>query len=199
MVQSPYKPVRPSLFNVSSEQQSVFIMRINPVLSARDALAKIETVFKKYDPGAPFKANFVDEEFAKKFGNEKRIATLAAFFAILAVFISCLGLFGLASFVAEQRVKEIGIRKVLGASVAHIWQLLSKDFVVLVLISCFIAIPIAFYYMYQWLQQYDYRTTISWEVLAAGAAGALVITVVTVSYQAIKAAVASPAKSLRTE
>jgi putative ABC transport system permease protein len=199
LVQSPYKPVRPSLFHVSTEQQSVLLLRINPALSARDALGKIEAVFRKHDPGAPFKADFVDEEFAKKLGNEKRIGTLATFFALLAVFISCLGLLGLASFMAEQRVKEIGIRKVLGASVAHIWQLLSKDFVLLVLLSCFIAIPIALYYMHRWLQQYDYRTTLSWEVFASAAVGALVIAVATVSLQAIKAAVANPVKSLRTE
>jgi putative ABC transport system permease protein len=199
LVQSPYKPVRPSLFHVSPEQQSVFIMRINPNLSANEALAKVEAVFKKHDPAAPFKADFVDEEFAKKFGNEKRIGSLATFFAILAIFISCLGLFGLASFIAEQRVKEIGIRKVLGASVANIWQLLSKDFLTLVFISCFIAIPIAFYYMTQWLQKYDYRTTISWEVFALAAMAALTITVITVSFQAIKAAISNPVKSLRTE
>jgi putative ABC transport system permease protein len=199
LVQSPYKPVRPSLFHVSGEQQSVFIIRMNPALSAREALSRIEAVLKKYDPGSPFKADFVDEEFAKKFGNEKRIATLAAFFAILATFISCLGLFGLASFVAEQRVKEIGIRKVLGASVANIWQLLSKDFVILVIVSCIIAIPIAFFYMKDWLQQYDYRTSVSWEVFALAAIAALVITLITVSFQAVRAAVANPVKNLRAE
>jgi len=118
---------------------------------------------------------------------------------MLAVFISCLGLFGLASFVAEQRVKEIGIRKVLGATVPNIWQLLSKDFVILVLISCLISIPVAYYYMNGWLEKYDYRASISWWVFALAAIGALVITLITVSYQAIKAAIANPIKSLRTE
>ena len=199
LVQSPYKPVRPSLFHVSKDQQSIFIMRINPKWTAKDALAKIESVFKKYDPAAPFKASFTDEEFAKKFGNEKRIGKLATFFAILAIFISCLGLFGLTSFVAEQRVKEIGIRKVLGASVANIWQLLSKDFIILVLVSCFIAVPIALYYMRSWLEKYDYRTSVSWWVFALAALGALIITLITVSFQAIKAAMANPVKNLRTE
>ena len=199
LVESPYKPVRASMFHVSNEQQNVFIFRLNPSRSAKQALAKIEAVLKKHDPASPFKADFVDEEFAKKFGNEKRIGTLSTFFAVLAVFISCLGLFGLASFVAEQRVKEIGIRKVLGASVPNIWQLLSKDFVLLVIISCFIAIPIAFYYMNMWLAKYDHRASVSWWIFASAALGALIITLVTVSYQAIKAAVANPIKSLRTE
>ncbi len=199
LVQSPYKPVSPSMFHVSTEQQNVFIIRVNPAWSAKRALSKIEAVLKKHDPASPFKADFVDEEFAKKFGNEKRIGSLATAFAILAIFISCLGLFGLTSFVAEQRVKEIGIRKVLGASVANIWQLLSKDFIILVVISCFIAIPIAFYYMHGWLQKYDYRTSVSWWVFALAALGALIITLITVSYQAIKAAISNPIKSLRTE
>jgi ABC-type antimicrobial peptide transport system permease subunit len=174
-------------------------MRINPSWSVHNALVKIESTFKKYDPASPFKASFADDEFAKKFGNEKRIGTLATVFAILAIFISCLGLFGLASFVAEQRVKEIGIRKVLGASVSNIWQLLSKEFVMLVMISCALAIPIAYFFMRNWLQKYDYRTSVSWQVCAVAALGAVVITVLTVSFQAIKAAVSNPVKSLRSE
>ena len=138
----------------------------NNLLERTRALSKIESTFKKFDPASPFKASFADEEFAKKFGNEKRIGTLAAFLAILAIFISCLGLFGLASFVAEQRVKEIGIRKVLGVAVTNIWQLLSKEFVMLVVISCAIAIPAAYFYMNSWLRQYDYRTSVSWKVCA---------------------------------
>jgi putative ABC transport system permease protein len=124
---------------------------------------------------------------------------LALFFAILAIFISCLGLFGLASFVAEQRTKEIGIRKVLGATVMNLWTLLSKDFVLLVIISVFIATPIAYYFMNDWLQKYDYRTNISWWVFALSGLGVMMITLLTVSYQAIKAALANPVKSLRTE
>ena len=199
LVQSPYKPVQPSLFHISKGQLGVSIVRINPAWNANKALDKIQAVLKKHDPASPFKADFVDEQFAKKFGDEKRIGTLAAVFAILAIFISCLGLFGLTAFVAERRVKEIGIRKVLGASIANIWQLLSKDFVILVILSCFIAIPIAFYYMHAWLQKYDYRTTVSWWVFASAAIGGLIITLTTVSFQAIKAAIANPVKSLRTE
>ena len=199
LIESPYKPVRASMFHVSTEEQNVFIFRLNPNASAKTAIAKLEAALKKADPASPFKADFVDEEFAKKFGNEERIGKLSTFFAMLAVFISCLGLFGLASFVAEQRVKEIGIRKVLGATVPNIWQLLSKDFVILVLISCLISIPVAYYYMNGWLEKYDYRASISWWVFALAAIGALVITLITVSYQAIKAAIANPIKSLRTE
>ena len=199
LVQSPYKPVRPAMFHVDTSQQNVFIMKVNPSRSVREALTTIEATFKKIDPASPFKASFADEEFAKKFGNEKRIGTLATSFAILAIFISCLGLFGLASFVAEQRVKEIGIRKVLGASVSNIWKLLSKEFVILVLISCALAIPAAYYYMTNWLQKYDYRTSVTWEVCTIAALGALIITALTVSFQAIKAAIMNPVKSLRSE
>ncbi|HTE11442.1 MAG TPA: FtsX-like permease family protein, partial [Chitinophagaceae bacterium] len=142
---------------------------------------------------------FADEEYARKFAAEQKISKLATVFAILAIFISCLGIFGLASFIAEQRTKEIGIRKVLGASVSNLWQLLSRDFVVLVIISCFIAVPVAWYFMHNWLQGYQYRTGLSWWVFAAAGIGALLITLLTVSFQAIKAAIANPVKSLRTE
>ena len=141
----------------------------------------------------------MDEEYAKKFGNEQRIGKLASFFAILAIFISCLGLFGMASFVAEQRTKEIGVRKVLGASVFNLWRLLSKDFVLLVLLSCTIAIPVAYYFVHAWLGNYAYRTEVSWWIFAATGIGALLITLITVSFQAVKAAIVNPVKSLRTE
>ncbi len=199
LVQSPYKPVRPSLFYISKEPQNVFILRMNPSWSASRSMAKIEEVFKKHNPASPFAPSFVDEQFARKFGNEERIGKLAMYFAILAIFISCLGLFGLASFVAEQRTKEIGIRKVLGASVAGLWQMLSKDFVILVIVSCLIAVPLAYYFMHGWLQKYDYRTSIPWWLFFVACAGALIITLMTISFQAIKAAVANPVRSLRTE
>lgn len=199
VVESPYSPVRPSLFHLSKYPGNVVIVKINPAISAHEALSKIETVFKKYNPAQPFDYQFVDEEYAKKFGNEQRIGKLASFFAILAIFISCLGLFGMASFVAEQRTKEIGVRKVLGASVFNLWRLLSKDFVLLVLLSCTIAIPIAYYFLHEWLQKYEYRADISWWIFAVAGFGALFITLITVSFQAIKAAIANPVKSLRTE
>lgn len=199
LVQSPYHPVRPAMFHLSKEAENVFIIKLNPEQSTQEALGKVEAVFKKYNPTAPFQSNFVDEEFAKKFGNEKRVGTLAAIFAVLAVLISCLGLFGLASFVAEQRTKEIGIRKVLGASVTNLWGMLSRDFVLLVILACMISIPLAWYELNNWLQDYEYRTEISWWIFAASGFGALVITLLTVSFQAIKAALMNPVKSLRSE
>lgn len=198
LTESPYQPVRPSLFHLSTDH-NVLILKINPEMSTRDALGKIETVFRKYNPSSPFQADFADEEFAGKFGNEKRIGTLAAFFAILAILISCLGLLGLASFVAEQRTKEIGIRKILGASVANLWQMLSKDFVALVILSCLISIPLAYYYFNNWLQAYEYRTDIPWWIFAISGSGALSITLLTVSFQAVKAALMNPVNSLRSE
>jgi ABC-type antimicrobial peptide transport system permease subunit len=118
---------------------------------------------------------------------------------VLAIFISCLGLFALASFVAEQRSKEIGIRKVMGASVSNLWRMLTQDFVVLVLIACFIATPLAYYLTTDWLGNYEYRTTVSWWIFAASVLGAIIITLLTVSYQAIKASIINPVKSLRSE
>lgn len=199
LIESPYEPVKPYLFNLSKEQGNVFILKLNPKKSVKESLAKIESVFKTYNPSRPFEAKFVDEAFAKKFDNEKRISQLVTLFAILAIFISCLGLFGLASYIAEQRAKEIGIRKVLGASILRLWKLLSKDFFVLVIIACCIAVPIAYYIMNNWLQNFDYRTSISWWVSIIACLGAIIITLITVSYQAIKAAIANPIKSLRTE
>lgn len=199
LMQSPYSPVQPSLFRVSDNNLNIVIIRINPEMNVQDALARIGKVFKKYSPESPFEASFVDEDFAWKFSNEKRIGTLAAFFAVLAVIVSCLGLFGLSSFIAEQRTKEIGIRKVLGASVARLWQMLSRDFVILVILSCFIATPAAYYYFSHWLLNYEYRTDIPWWILAVSCLGTLVITYVTVSLQTIRAAMRNPVKSLRSE
>lgn len=199
IVESPYEAVRPSLFHISKDPQNIILIKLSPSMGSKDALRKIETVFKRYNPAAPFEYDFVDQEYAQKFGDEERIGKLATFFAALAVFISCLGIFGLASFTAEQRTKEIGIRKVLGASIISVWQMLSKDFVVLVIVSCFISIPLSYYFLSQWLLKYDYRTGIAWWIFAAAGLGALFITLLTVSYQSIKAARENPVKSLRTE
>jgi putative ABC transport system permease protein len=124
---------------------------------------------------------------------------LSGFFALLAIFISCLGLFGMAAFTAEQRRKEIGVRKTLGASVFNLWRLLSKEYVILVTISLVIATPITYYFMHNWLQQYEYRYKMSWFVFIAAGLGAMLIALLTISYQVFKAALASPVKSLRTE
>ena len=150
--ENPFSPVNPSFFICNYNWVSFINIRLAPDQSISEALGKVENVFKKYNPGSPFTYNFADEEYAKKFGTEERVGKLATFFASLAVLISCLGLFGLASFVAEQRTREIGIRKVLGASVTNLWQMLSKDFVLLVIISCIISIPIAWYFMSDWLK-----------------------------------------------
>ncbi len=200
MQESPFYPVRPTLYHTDSyDNMFNLILRLNPQQNAKQSLGSIEQVWKKYIPAVPFNYKFVDEEFGNKFRAEERIGKLASYFAILAIFISCLGLFGMASFVAEQRTKEIGIRKVLGASVANLWRLLSTEFFVLVLLSSIIAAPVAWYYLHSWLANYDYRVEIKWQVFAGAALVALIITLLTVSFQAIKAAIANPVKSLRTE
>ena len=199
VIESPFDPAKPMLYTMDYDDVSVIIVKVNPLVSMSAALPKIEAIFKKYNPGAPFDYAFASDEYAKKFSNEMRIGKLATFFAIFAIFISCLGLFGLSSFTAEQRVKEIGVRKVLGASVFNLWKLLSIDFLFLVFISLFIAVPIAYYFMRNWLQHYNYRIGISAWVFIATGIMALIITLITVSFQAIKAAIANPVKSLRTE
>lgn len=199
VMESPYEPIRPTIFHLNPHWANIITIRIKPEMPISDALAKIEPVFKKYNPGSPFVYKFTDEEYAKKFANEKRIGNLTTIFAMLAIFISCLGLFGLASFVAEQRTKEIGIRKILGASTFNLWKMLSKDFVMLVLIACAIAIPIAWYSLHQWLQQYQYRTTIAWWIFPSATIAVLLFTIVTVTYQAIKTAFLNPVKSLKSD
>ena len=195
---SPYEPTIPTVFFVEDNYTWINI-RIKPTVSASMALPKIEAVFKELIPTAPFDYRFADQEYARKFAAEERIGKLASVFAILAIFISCLGLFGLASFMAEARTKEIGVRKVLGASVLNLWGLLSKDFVVLVLIAFVIATPVAYYFLNNWLQKYEYRTDLSWWIFAVSGAGAFVITLLTVSFQSIRAALMNPVKSLRSE
>ena len=199
IVESPYQEVRPQLFHLETNPDSYVILKINPNSSTASAMAKIKKTFTSYSPAEPFNFQFVDEEYGKKFGNEERIGKLAGFFSVLAIFISCLGLFGMASFMAEQRIKEIGVRKVLGASVLNLWGLLSKDFLALVLISLVIAIPVSFYFMHNWLGNYTYHSALSWWIFAAACLGALSITLLTVSYQAIRAAMMNPVKSLKTE
>ena len=164
-----------------------------------DNLAKFEKIVKKYNPEYPFEYHFVDEDYARKFDDTRRTATLSGLFAGLTILISCLGLFGLASFMAVQRAKEIGVRKVLGASVLNLWQLLSKDFLVLVLISLCISVPLSYYFMHQWLLQFDYRTNLSWWLFASAGVGAIAITLITVSFQSVRVAMANPVKSLRSE
>ncbi|MBL7768143.1 MAG: ABC transporter permease [Flavipsychrobacter sp.] len=198
--ESPFFPVRPSLYHIGKyDNMSNLILKLNPNQSTSNALGSIEKIWKKYTPTVPFEYRFVDEAFGNKFQAEERIGKLSTYFAVLAIFISCLGLFGMASFVAEQRTKEIGIRKVLGASVFNLWGLLSKEFITLVILSCVIAAPVAYYYLNNWLTNYDYRISISWQVFILAAIAALVLTILTVSFKAIKAAMSNPIRSLRTE
>jgi len=201
VMNSPFEPVTPVVFLMDDRERSfnVIILKLRDGMSASVALARIEAVFKKFAPEAPFNYKFADSEYEQKFLAEERTGKLASVFAVLAIFISCLGLFGVASFVAEQRIKEIGIRKVLGASVMSIWGSLSKEFIMLVGIALLIAVPLSWYFMHQWLQHYTYRTGLSWWVFALTAAGALLITLITVSYHSIKAALTNPVKSLRSE
>ena len=200
IVQSPYEPVKQAMYEFDRYGNIAFYnLRLNPQKSTSENLALIESAFKKNFPSTPYDYQFVDEEYGKKFRAEERIASLARVFTGLAIFISCLGLFGLASFVAEKRTKEIGVRKVLGASISQLWLLLSKDFIALVIIALVIASPLAYYLMSQWLQKFTYRSDVGWRVFAMASLGALFITLVTVSFQAIKAASSNPVKSLRTE
>ncbi|WP_240768708.1 ABC transporter permease [Olivibacter sp. XZL3] len=198
--ESPFFPVRPTFYHLDTYDAMVnIVLRLNPKQNPSQSISTIENIWKKYVDDVPIEYSFVDEAFGDKFKTEERIGKLSSYFAVLAIFISCLGLFGMASFVAEQRTKEIGIRKVLGASVANLLRLLSKEFVLLVTISCIIAVPVAWYYLGEWLSNYDYRVEISWLVFIAAAVLALIITLFTVGFQAIKAATANPVRSLRNE
>lgn len=199
---SPYEPTRPILIcgaKSSFMNFQVVQIKLNGDNSTTQNMKKVEAVFRKYNPDYPFEYKFVDDAYAKKFDNEQRQGTLAALFAGLTIFISCLGLFGLATYMAENRTKEIGVRKVLGASVAGITALLAKDFVKLVIISFVIAAPLSYWTMYKWLQYYEYRVAIHWWVFALACILSVMIAIATVSYQAIKAALMNPVISLRKE
>jgi ABC-type antimicrobial peptide transport system permease subunit len=196
---SPFAQADPTMFVYNNDPHQNMIYRLSPKVNPHDAIDKIGQVFSKYSPAYPYTYRFVDDDYNRKFGQEVLVGKLSGIFAGLAIFISCLGLFGLAAYIAEQRTKEIGVRKVLGATVSQLWFLLSKDFVLLVLISCVIASPIAFYFLQGWLQKYDYRVTVEPGVFIISAIAAILITLLTISFQAIKAAIANPVKSLRSE
>ena len=194
---SPFQSVAPMIIKFSKDWVNSLIVRSNPGIPMSKMINTIKPIFEKYN--SQFEYQFADEEYAKKFNYEGLVANLASIITVIAIFIACLGLFGLSSYMAEQRTKEIGVRRVLGASTLYIWQLLSKDFVMLVLIASVIAIPIAWYLMNSWLRTYQYKINIGVGVFALVMVAAVVITLITVSFQAIKAAVANPVKSLRTE
>jgi len=196
---SPYEPVKQAFYRLSDGGLDYLNIRMNPRVSAHTAMGVIEKVLKTYAPAIPFTYRFADLEYARKFADEERVAKLSVAFTVFAIFISCLGLFGMASYMAEQRIKEIGVRKVMGASVVDLWGLLSKDFVGLVVIALVIALPAAGFFMHRWLEKYTYRTDLAWWIFAATGFGAILITLLTVSYQGIRAALANPVRSLRSE
>lgn len=199
IVQNPYQPVKQMIFYIDYNRSYWANLKLKQSANMSEAIPKIQTVFERYDPVNVFDYRFADEDYARKFADEEMVGKMASFFTLLAIIISCLGVFGLAAYMAERRTKEIGIRKVLGASIANIWRLLSKDFVMLVLIACVLAVPIGYYFSKNWLADFEYRMTISaWIFIAAGI-GVLFITLLTVSFQAIKAALLNPVKALKSE
>jgi len=196
---SPFSPAEPTLFVYKPDYANILMYRLAPQVNTHDAIAKCTAIFNKYNPAYPYSYRFTNDDYAGKFEEENLISKLSGIFAGLAIFISCLGLFGLAAYMAEQRTKEIGVRKVLGASVSQIWILLSRDFIGLVLISCVLASPVAWYFLHGWLLKYDYRISIRPGVFIISAGMAIVITIITISAQAIRAATANPVKSLRAD
>ncbi len=190
----------PVLFSATSpDHANKMYLRIKPKSNIEQVLAKIEAVMKKNNPAYPFNYKFVDEQFNQMFVSEMLISKLSRVFAVLAIVISCLGLFGLSAYTAERRTKEIGIRKVLGASVTGIASLLSKDFLKLVGLSCLLSFPLAWWMMHNWLQGYQYRIEINWWIFLIAGSAAILIALITISFQAVKAALANPVKSLRSE
>jgi len=198
LMQNPFNPAEPTMF-LYNPAAGAIAFRLAPDAEVHSAMQKLGAIFSRYNPAYPFLFHFADDSYAQKFNLEVLVGALSGLFAGLAIFISCLGLFGLAAYMAEQRTREIGIRKVLGASVAHLWLLLTKDFIVLVAVSCVIASPVAFYFMHNWLEKYNYRITIGPGIFLLAAAVALAITILTISFQAVRGATANPTRSLRSE
>ena len=200
ITQNPDQPIPPMIFFPGKAQWMHTVnIRLDPSAGITQSLAAIRNIFKKYDPGNSVEYRFADQEYAKKFEDGERMGRLAGGFTVLAILISCLGLVGLSSFVAEQRTREIGVRKVLGASILDLWTLLSQEFVILVGLSLIIGSPIAAWIMHGWLQNYAYHATLSWWIFALAGAGAIALTLLTVSWQTIRAAMANPVNSLKAE
>ncbi|HZE85811.1 MAG TPA: FtsX-like permease family protein, partial [Puia sp.] len=199
LTNAPFSPAEPAIYVWQPGWSFTTTYRLSPNVSTSAALERLRPIFNKYRPDFPFQYHFVDDKYAQKFAVEKLVGRLAGIFAALAIFISCLGLFGLIACVAEQRTKEIGIRKVLGASVSQVLVLITKDFIILVGISCLIASVAAFYFLRHWLDGYYYRIHLGAGVFLGSAAGAIGIAIVTVSFQAVKAALMNPVESLRSE
>jgi putative ABC transport system permease protein len=191
-------PVQPMIIALNQGWESQAAIKINPG-NIPSAVSRINVLWSQNFPGIPFGYQFMDDTFNKTYQSEVKTGKLFGLFAILAIFISCLGLLGLVAYAAEWRKKEIGIRKVLGAGVVQIIHLLSKDFIFLIAAACVIAFPVAWYAMQNWLQDFAYRINISWRVFVLVSLVAVLIALLTISFQAIKAAVANPVKNLRTE
>ncbi|HVS98042.1 MAG TPA: ABC transporter permease [Puia sp.] len=199
VMDSPYDAPLPTIFFMDYNWFNYVTIRLNRNMRPAEAMTRIQQVFRKYDPDGLVSYQMADDAYERNFDVEQRVGEVSTFFTALAIFISCLGLFGLASFVAEQRTREIGLRKVLGASVFNLWSALSRDFVTLVIIACVIALPLSGWLMHEWLQKYAYRTELSWWLFASAAGGALIVTLITVSYQTLRAAMANPVNSIRAE
>ncbi|MEM9859160.1 MAG: ABC transporter permease [Bacteroidota bacterium] len=199
VMESPYARQNEVVYFLDEYGGNMTFLKLNPEIGTSVALETVESVFKEINPEQPFEFQFVNDDYNRKFGSEERVGKLAGFFSILAILICCLGIFGLTSFMAERRTKEIGIRKILGASVSKLWELLTKDFVFMVVISGILAAPIAYYLLSQWLSKYEYHTSIEAWVFILSCALTLAITLFTVSYQAIKAATTNPVNSLRDQ
>lgn len=198
VMKSPFEPTEPTMFFLGGGKRWIFA-KINSMVNVHEALSKIELVVTTIAPSVPFEFSFVDKNYGSKFVKEQRLGKVVAFFSILAILISCLGLFGLSIFIAEQSEKEIGIRKVLGASIISLWSMQSKGFIAPIFIASLIAVPISYYFLREWLQSYEYRIEISSWIFVVTIVGALLISIFTVSFQAIRAASTNPIKSLRME
>jgi len=196
---TPFSKQSPHLYYIGYEGMGHLTIRLNPSIPVAEALKKVQEVIYRRDPNSPFEYKFQDEDYVRLFHAEERMGKLAAVFAGLAIAISCIGIFGLAAFAASQRIKEIGVRKVLGASVFKLWSMLSLEFVWLVLVAIVIAFPIAYYVTRQWLSQYEYRVDVPWSIFALTGLLALVISLLTVSYQALRAAWMNPVNCLRRD
>lgn len=197
--ESPYQAIKPFMVKGPKEGMNVLHIKLGDKYSTAEGLAGVEAVFRKYNPQYPFEAFFVDEQYAKKFGEQQFMTRLIGLFSGLAILIACLGLLGLAIYMAENRTKEIGIRKVMGASVASITRLLTMDFMKLVVMALLIASPVAWYFMDQWLDNYNYRIHMSWWIFALAGMAAVGIAFLTISIQTIRAANVNPVKSLRLD
>jgi putative ABC transport system permease protein len=199
IMQNPFESVGPGIFLLRPEWTNFLMLRLREDQSPASLLAKIKPIFDKYNPAFPFEYRFADEQYRKKFAFEAMVGRLAGMFALMSIFISCLGLFGLSAYVAEQRTKELGIRKVLGASVPQLWAMLSKEFVLLVVLACLLAAPLAAYFLDSWLKKYTYRIELNWQVFVLAGVLAIGITLLTVSYQALRSALINPVHSLKSE